>query len=453
MPEPGHDPYAALRHAGYRHFLAGHTLSNIGRQALSVGAAWQIYQWTNSATALGLVGLVNVIPLIALVLPAGALADRLDRRLIVLRGALASALLSLGLAAASHWHDLIPALAPLQAVNDTLHRLALIFERHADPAALRFDNPALPILYALLLAQAVVRVLAGPARGSIIPLLVPTTAVSNAVNWSASAFEISTVAGPALGGLLVAVWGYSSVYVLDVVASLTLAGLLLGVKLKLPPPVAGPAPDHLAGARFIFRNQSVLAAMALDLFAVILGGVTALLPIYADQILHIGPVGLGWLRAAPSAGAIAMAMFTAHRPPARRPGVLMLWSVAGFGASLSVFSLSTSLWLSLLALFLSGAFDNYSVVVRHSLVQLMTPDALRGRVTAVNQLFIGSSNEVSALRAGLMAALFGPVVAGAVGGVGTIAVVAIVAWLAPSLRAVPPLHQIATEADEGEKPL
>jgi MFS family permease len=201
------------------------------------------------------------------------------------------------------------------------------------------------------------------------------------------------------------------------------------------------------------RNPTILGAMSLDLFAVILGGATALLPIYADQILHVGPAGLGWLRAAPAAGAILMAMITAHRPPARRPGLMMLWAVAGFGAALAVFSISTVFWLSLAALFLSGCFDNYSVVVRHSLVQLMTPDALRGRVTAVNQLFIGSSNEVSALRAGLTAALFGPVVAAGVGGLGTIAVTALIALLVPSLKRVPPLHELKTEADEGEKPL
>ena len=148
-----------------------------------------------------------------------------------------------------------------------------------------------------------------------------------------------------------------------------------------------------------------------------------------------------------------MAMFTAHRPSARRPGLLMLWSVAGFGAALSLFSLSTVFWLSLVALFFSGCFDNYSVVVRHSLIQLMTPDALRGRVTAVNQLFVGSSNEISALRAGLTAALFGPVVAAGIGGLGTIAVTAVIAWLAPSLKHVPPLHQIQTVPDEEESPL
>lgn len=453
MAEPAHDPYASLRYAGYRQFLAGNFLSNIGRQALGVAAAWQIYQWTNSATALGLVGLVNVIPLMAFVLPAGAFADRHDRRKIIIRGAAASSVLSFALAAVSIWHDRIPSLAILEQANGLLHRIALLFERHADPASLHFSDPALPLLYLLLLLQACVRVLAGPSRAALVPLLIPNSALSNAVSWSASSFELSTVAGPALGGLIVAVWGYSSVYVLDVFTSLSLVLLLLGVKPAVAPVAAKSDAGTLAGVSFMWRNKTILAAMSLDLFAVILGGVTALLPIYADKILHVGPAGLGWLRAAPSAGAIAMAMFTAHRPSAQRPGLWMLWSVAGFGAVLSLFSLSTNLWLSLFALFLSGCFDNYSVVVRHSLVQLMTPDALRGRVTAVNQLFIGSSNEVSALRAGLMAALFGPVVAAGVGGLGTIVVVGVIAWWVPALKGVPPLHQIKTEPDEDEKPL
>lgn len=454
MTTQAHDPYAALRHPGYRHYLAGNFLFNVGRQALNVAAAWQIYQWTNSATALGLVGLVNVLPLFALVLPAGVLADRHDRRLIILSSASVSTLLSVALAATAFYHDRIPHFAVLDQGNDLLHRIALVFERHADPASLRFDQPALPLLYLILAFLTVTRVLAGPSRAAIIPLLIPPSSLSNAISWSASTFELSTVIGPALGGLIVAFWGYSAVYLFDVFTSLSLALLLLGVKVAAPRATRPrSAAGMFAGVGFMWRNPTVLAAMALDLCAVVLGGATALLPIYADQILHVGPAGLGWLRAAPAAGAICMAMFTAHRPSARRPGLLMLWSVAGFGAAMGLFSISTVFWLSLLALFFSGAFDNYSVIVRHSLVQLMTPDSLRGRVTAVNQLFIGSSNEISALRAGLSAALFGPVLAAGVGGLATIAVTGVIALLAPSLKHVPPLHQIKVESEEDEKPL
>jgi MFS family permease len=439
------DPYSSLRHGGFRRFLAGTFLFNVGRQGLSVAIAWQIYKWTNSATALGLVGLVSVLPLIAFVLPAGALADRFDRRRILMRATAASALLSLALVLLSAFHSSLPDAAPLRLANGLLRSIALYFERHVDPAQLHFDNPALPLIFLILFLQALVRVLGNPARAALVPLLVTPVAVSNAVTWSSSAFELSTVIGPALGGFLVASTGYTSVYALDAVFSLTLVALLIGVSVPRGPVASGPAPDTLAGLRFIWRHQSILAAITLDLFAVLLGGAVALLPIYADRILHIGPAGLGWLRAAPAFGAITMAFLVTHLRPAKRPGLVMLWSVAGFGATIIVFSLSTSIWLSLFALYLSGVCDNFSVVVRHTLVQMKTPDALRGRVSAVNQLFIGSSNEISELRAGLAAALFGPVLAATTGGIGTILVVAIVAIALPSLRSVPPLHTLTPE--------
>jgi MFS family permease len=201
----------------------------------------------------------------------------------------------------------------------------------------------------------------------------------------------------------------------------------------------------LAGADFIWRKKVILGASSLDLFAVLLGGATALLPVYADQILHVGPIGFGWLRAAPSLGAFAMAMYIAHRAPLERPGRALLWSVIGFGAAIIVFGFSRWFWLSLVALFFTGAFDNISVVVRQSLVQLLTPDSLRGRVTAVNQIFIGSSNEIGALRAGLMSALVGPIAAVVWGGIGTIAVTIAVGRAVPALRRLPALHTLRPE--------
>lgn len=450
MNAAARDPYAALREPGYRRYLVGNFLANAGRQAVSIAATWQIYQWTHSATALGLVGLVNVVPLLLFVLPAGALADRLERRVIIMRCMAAAAFLSLLLALVSHYDHLVPRLALLEAANRTLHGVALFFERHGDASALRFDNPALPIVYLLLFLHAIVRVIGAPARGSIVPLLVPTSALSNAVTWSSSTFELSTVVGPALGGLVVASLGYAWVYALDVFCAGSLVVSLLGVRLLRPPGAGSPSADAgaLAGARFIWKRQPLLAAMTLDLFAVILGGAVTLLPIYADQILHVGPAGLGWLRAAPALGAICMAFYVAHRRPFARPGMVMLWSVVGFGAAMAVFGLSTWFWLSLAALFLSGVCDNVSVVVRHSVVQLLTPDSLRGRVTSVNQLFIGSSNEISSLRAGLTAALVGPVLATTLGGLGTIVVTAAVALAWPGLKHLPPLAHLTPEQDD-----
>lgn len=443
------DPYAAMRHVGYPRYFFGFFLSNTGRQAMSVAIAWQIYQWTNSATALGLVGLINVIPLIFLVLPAGVLADRWDRRRLVAWTMAASGLFSLLLLLVSRYHASLPDWSLLRSANGLLRAIALVFEHHVDPAALHFDNPALPVIFALLFLQSIARVLGNPARAALVPLLVPSGAVSNAVTWSASAFELSTVMGPALGGFLVASTGYDFVYLLDFVAATAFAVLMLGVKLHAAPrKVSGPEPDMFAGVRFIWQRKPILAAISLDLFAVLLGGAVALLPIYSDKILHCGAAGLGWLRAAPALGAITMAFLVTHLPPAKRPGLGMLWSVAGFGAAIVLFGLSTNFWLSLVALFLSGVCDNFSVVVRHTLVQVMTPDALRGRVTAFNQLFIGSSNEISELRAGLAAALFGPVAAAAGGGVGTILVVIAVTLALPALKTVPPLHTLKSEDEK-----
>jgi MFS family permease len=384
------------------------------------------------------------------VLPAGVLADRLDRRRLVAWTMGASGLFSLALLLVSRYHAALPDLAPLRGANSLLRSIALVFEHHTDPAALHFTDPALPVIFALLFLQSIARVLGNPARAALVPLLVPTSAVSNAVTWSASAFELSTVIGPALGGFLVAGAGFDAVYLIDFIAAVAFALLLRGVQHHAAPrrTAAGPEPDMFAGVRFIWQRQPILAAISLDLFAVLLGGAVALLPIYADRILHVGPAGLGWLRAAPALGAITMAFLVTHLPPAKRPGLGMLWSVAGFGAAIVLFGLSTHFWLSLLALYLSGVCDNFSVVVRHTLVQLMTPDALRGRVTAFNQLFIGSSNEISELRAGLAAALFGPVAAAAGGGVGTILVVVVVALALPALRTVPPLPTLKSEDEK-----
>lgn len=439
-----HDPYHALRHPGYRRYLIGAFGANVGRQMAAVAVAWQIYQWTHSATALGLVGLINVLPLLALSLPAGVLADRFDRRAIIATTAGGMAVLSLLLALVA-WNEAhIPHWGILDAANEGLHQLAARFERDAGPADLDFSRPAIPIVYLLLLLSAALRIIGWPARSSIIPLLLPPTALSNAITWNSSLFEISTMAGPALGGFIIAWLGFPAVYALDAIGGLALVILLVGVKLHAPPAARSTAPSTgiLAGARFIWSRKVILAASSLDLFAVLLGGAVALLPIYADRILHVGPIGLGWLRAAPSIGAFSMAFWLAHRAPLARPGKSMLWAVAGFGLAIVVFGLSHWFWLSFIALLATGLFDNISVVVRQSLVQLLTPDSLRGRVTAVNQIFIGSSNEIGTLRAGLMAALIGPIGAVVWGGIGTLLVVAIVAHKVPQLKTLPPLDQL-----------
>jgi MFS family permease len=450
MPAPSpdlvpHDPYAALRIRNYRDYLAGSFMALIGRQAVTAVAIWQVYEWTHSSTALGLVGFVNVLPLLALSLPAGAIADHHDRRKLIGFGTTVTAAINLALGALAFWHAAVPDLTLLRWANAALHSVAHVFEHHAGADAMRFDQPALPLVFLLLLAHASARILIWPARSSITPLLVPTSSLGNAITWNTSTFEIATVAGPAIGGFLIAYVGIAPVYALGALLELFFLLALTRVTYFQQPQRSALKRtwrDVLAGAEFIWRKKVILGASSLDLFAILLGGATALLPIYADQILHVGPIGFGWLRAAPSIGAFAMAMYIAHRAPLQRPGRALLWSVVGFGAAIVVFGLSRWFWLSLLALFLTGAFDNISVVVRQSLVQLLTPDALRGRVTAVNQIFVGSSNEIGALRAGLMSALVGPVAAVVWGGVGTIAVVIAVGRAVPALRQLPALHTL-----------
>jgi MFS family permease len=416
----------------------------------SVAVAWQIYQWTHSATALGLVGLLNVIPLLVCSLPAGALADRFDRKLIITLTTTLIAGLSLLLASVALFHETVPRLAVLDAANAGLRHLALVFEQQADPASLDFTHPALPVVYAILFVMGVIRILGWPARSAIVPQLVPHAILSNTITWNSSAFEIATMTGPAIGGFLIAWAGFPVVYVLDALCGLSLVVLL--TRVQVPPPTAPVIAvgkrslrSLLAGAEFIWNKKVVLAASGLDMFAVLLGGAVALLPIYADKILHVGPIGLGWLRAAPSIGAFGMAMWIAHRRPMRRPGLTLLWAVAGFGAAIVVFGFSHWFWLSFIALLVTGSFDNVSVVVRQSLVQLLTPNHLRGRVTSVNQIFVGSSNEIGTLRAGLMAALVGPIAAVVWGGLGTILTVLVIARAVPQLKNVAPLDQLRPE--------
>ena len=444
-----HDAYAALRFAGFRNYLIGGFCANVGRQMATVAVAWQIYQWTHSATALGLVGLLNVLPLLVLSLPAGVLADRVDRKWVIAATNAGLAVLAILLALVTHFQAAIPSLTLLSAINEGLSRLAHSVERPAGSRAMDFDHPALPIIYGLLFLMAILRIVGWPSRSAIIPLLVPSRLLSNAVTWNSSAFEISTMAGPAIGGFVLAWLGFPVVYLLDAVGGILLVILIANVRYETAPVRASPESRTLrgvlAGAEFLWRKKTILAASSLDLFAVLLGGAVALLPIYADEILHVGPIGLGWLRAAPGIGAFGMALWLAHRRPLQRPGVTLLWAVGGFGAAIIVFGLSPWFWLSLIALFFTGVFDNVSVVVRQSLVQILTPDSLRGRVTAVNQIFIGSSNEIGTLRAGLMSAMIGPVGAVVWGGIGTITVAVLVARNLPQLRTSPALDKLSAE--------
>lgn len=409
-----HDPYAALRVRDYQLFLPGNTLANLGMRMQSAAVYWEIYERTGSALYLGYVGLVQILPVILLALPAGHAADRFSRKRILMIAEVVIALCSAGLAINSVWGHSVQA------------------------------------IYGLLLLTGVARAFQQPARSAFVPLIVPRAIFSNAVMWNTSAFQVSSILGPACGGLLISLTGDATiVYVGDALFALTFfatVSMIRGARQVVHADEAPSVRSLLAGATFVYRHKVVLGALTLDLFAVLLGGAVALLPIYAKDILRVGAWGYGLLEAAPSVGALLMSFVLAHLPPLRRAGRALLWCVVGFGIATIVFGFSRNFALSMFMLFLTGVFDTVSVVVRHTLVQLLTPDEMRGRVSAVNGLFIGISNEMGGFESGLVAQFFGPVASVVSGGVGTIVVVAAAAFLWPELRRVGKLSEVAPVA-------
>ncbi len=431
----GRDPYAAFRYSSFLFYTTGNGISITGRQMLTVAIEWEIYARTHSATALGLVGLVVALPVVLLSLPAGYLADRISRRTIILWSQACSAVCSLALAFISWKHLFIPAWPILLRANGGLAALAGIFERHP---SFHFDDRSLPLIYLIMFVSTVSRTFGWAARSSFLPTLVPREIFANAVTWNSSIFQVSCVVGPAVGGLLIARTGFPFIYVLDALCGSAFFLLVLPIhKIREAARVKLGAWRSLAeGMLFVLRKRIILATLTLDMFAVLLGGATALLPIFADQILHCGPVGLGWLRAAPAIGACGMAVLIAYLPPMKQAGKTLLWCVIGFGLATVVFGLSHAFWLSLAMLFFTGVFDSVSMVVRQTLVQLLTPDEMRGRVSAVNNIFIGTSNEFGALESGLTAARFGPIASVVAGGLGTIIVVFAIALIWPETRRI-----------------
>ena len=420
-----HDPYAALRFANFCLYLIGNFLSTMGLQMQIVMVELEVYERTDSTMALGLIGLVQVLPVILLTLVTGHVADRFDRKAIVILAMGAIALASIGLAWISYVQGSILA------------------------------------VFACVLAIGVARAFHQPAKASLLVQIVPRPVFANAVTWSTGTFQMAAAAGPVLGGMLVWRFGsYSLVYILNAFMAISFCGLLLGVRrlISTPPVQAATLKSLVAGVEFVWRKKILLAAMALDMFAVLLGGAVALLPVYAsDEILGVGPAGLGWLRASQAIGALLMGFSLAHRRPMEHAGRALLWSVAGFGVATIVFGFSRWYWLSLAMLFLTGALDNISVIVRHTLVQLLTPDEMRGRVSAVNSMFIGASNELGAFESGAVAALLGGGAIGATlsvvsGGVGTIIVVIVLAALVPQLRNYGRLDGSDVEPSPDESP-
>ena len=395
-----------LLHRAFVAFWFARIASSFGFQMLSVAVGWQIYAITGRAFDLGLIGLVQFVPSVLLALSAGHVADQFDRRRIVLTGQviewLAIAILT-GLTLTRHIHE--------------IGILALVF---VIGVAKAFEFPALQ---------------------SMLPALVPASILPRAMAVNASAGQAAMIMGPALGGLLY-VAGPGVVYGVAGVLYLVAATLMSRLRYEQAPPRREPATlkTLFAGVHFIRARKDVLGVISLDLFAVLLGGATALLPIFARDILRTGPWGLGLLRAAPAVGALLMSVWLARNSMQRRVGAIMFAAVAGFGVATLVFAMSTTLWLSLLALFALGAFDMVSMVIRGALVQLDTPDDMRGRVSAVNAIFINTSNQLGEFESGMLAAWLGAVNATVLGGVGTLLVVGL--WMAmfPTLRRRQRLH-------------
>jgi MFS family permease len=378
----------------------------------SVAVGWQVYDITHSTLDLGYIGLAQFLPGILLFLVSGMAADRFNRRKVLL------ACYS-GYAACSGFL--------LWIARSGVRNVGLIF--------------------AIMALVGVVRSFTGPASRAIMPLLVPDEHFPNAVAWNSNAFQSATILGPALGGLVyAAAHGPSAVYAAALAAALIAFASMLQIQLRPSTRLREPFSPAtvLAGFRYIVEHKVILGSISLDLFAMLLGGAVALLPAYARDILHTGPWGLGILRCAPAVGASAMSILLAYRPLRRRAGAAMLWSVGGFGAFTIVFGLSRSLALSLAALLLVGAADAVSVYVRAILVQLATPDEMRGRVNAVDMIFIGASNQLGEFESGLTAHWFGTVPAVVIGGAGAILVTLLWAWAFPGLRRVDSLTDSRT---------
>ncbi len=395
---------AAFRYPNFRYYSTARFITVLSTEMQAVAVAWQIYALTHRPLDLGLVGLAQFAPGVLLFLAAGHTADRFPRQRIIATCYGAFSICSV----------MFLALA--------VHGLTSVWP-----------------IYAVLLGNGVVRAFNGPAGQAFLPLLVAEEHFPNAVTWSSSIFQSAIVLGPTAGGVIYGL-SASPVPVFCCSAAGYLIALFLVARIRLRPAPrahrAATAAVVLEGLRYIWQNKLILGSISLDLFAVLLGGAVALLPVYARDILNAGTYGLGLLRSAPGAGAVLMALLLAHRPLRRRAGTTLFACVFGFGLSTVVFGFSRSIAVSLAALALLGACDMVSVIVRHTLVQLTTPDAMRGRVSAVNMLFIGASNEVGQFESGITAQWFGTVPAVVLGGLGTIAIVALWGWMFPSLRRV-----------------
>src|SRR5882724_185670 len=395
------DPYAVLRNRDFLLYLIARFLASLGQQMLTVAVGWELYERTHSALALGLVGLTQMVPMVLFTLPAGHVADNHDRKGIILLMTFLIACASIG--------------------------LTLISSSGADVFW----------IYFCLFVSGTARTFLWPASSAFLPHLVTRQQFSKAVTWSSGSFHLSSVAGPAAGGALIAITHHAAtVYAVNAAASVICFCLIAMVRSPHKVTNRGKMTfkSLLAGFNFVFTSRIIFGTITLDLFAVLLGGATTLLPVYAKDILRAGPSGLGVLQAALPAGSLLCALVLAHRPPLQKAGRTLLWAVAAFGFATILFGFSHWFWVSFVALFLCGAADNVSVVVRHTLVQLLTPDEKHSRVSTINSLFIGTSNELGGFESGFVAYLTNPMFSVVSGGIGTIIVVIAIALIWPEIR-------------------
>lgn len=389
-----------MRHRPFALFWSARVLSSMAFQMMSVAIGWQIYSITHSAFALGLVGLCQFLPMFVLTLVVGHVADRYDRRTIAF---------------------ICQAIQGLAALT-----LCVVTWR---------GETGVPLIYTLAAIGGAARAFESPSMAALLPNLIPRAQLQFATAWSTSANQTAQILGPAMGGLL---YGLGALLVYGVVSVAFGGAALLLASIRIEQAVRAKTPisieSMLSGIRFIRGKPVILGALSLDLFAVLLGGATALLPVFAHDILHAGPWALGVLRAAPAVGALAGSIYLAHFPLKRRAGTALFGGVIAFGLATIVFGASRNIYVSLVALAVLGASDVISVVVRMALVQLQTPDDMRGRVGAINSLFIGTSNQLGEFESGITAGIFGAVPAVLIGGIGTIAIALLWMRLFPGLR-------------------
>jgi MFS family permease len=402
-----HDAYAVLKVRDFRLFLTFRFFTTIAFQMQGLIVGWQMYELTKDPLALGLIGLAEALPNIATALFAGHAADRYNRKRIIV------------------WFTLLFLVGTTLLFLFSIKSLGIIAALGVFP------------IYLVVMISGISRAFLYPSIIALMSQLIPRQLYTNASTWNSTMWHIAAITGPALGGLIYGFFGVRIAY-LSVLFFLLLALTLLGVVKNRPVPQSAAGETLFqrlsSGLKFVFKNQILLGAMSLDMFAVLFGGAVAMLPIFAAEVLMVGPQGLGFLRAAPMLGAVGMSLVMAHRPPLVHAGKYLMIGVAGFGLSIICFALSKNFYLSMGLLMLSGMFDNISVIIRSTAMQLLTPDEMRGRVASVNAIFIGSSNEIGSFESGVAAKLIGLIPSVIFGGIMTLGIVGFTSKFAPKLR-------------------